>query len=352
MRKRYWMILNGTHRRWLRNWANAGRAARLRLYGLVAHMARSITPRSRLHRCPVCERDLTTPGAVPTDALLDKSVAQALEDARHSDKTMLKTAAEWERDSKHSLRDRIPEKLRRFIDEAGPDDLASVYKSALAREVFQSPDFPHLLKPMATAVDGLCKAAWSKAPIREPLPGVTLPEEIPDNESLRAAIRGVRRAIALSRYRAAHAEFARAAILTVIRTDDDEAAIVANETLPSKASSGVAKPLGDRDYVRRHPATAGANQDSCEHWVKARTRIEKLARAAKAVEPFKEFPTSSTIRFAGLITDLQEKATAWSGACIGLTSSKRRICRSRFRQKRRIQVPSGAGKTFGRKRIM
>ena len=226
------------------------------------------------------------------------------------------------------MRDRIPEKLSRFIDEAVPDDLASVYKSALAREVFQLPDFPHLLKPMATAVDGLCKAAWSKAPIREPLPGVTLPEKIPDNESLRAAIRNVRRAIALSRYRAAHAEFARAAVITVIRTDDDEAAIVANE----RTIQGQLVVL--RSHLEVATMFAGIRRqlaqikDSCERWAKARTRIEKLARAAKAVEPFKEFPDLVHNQVAGLITDLQEKATAWS----------RRMYRAHF-----VQAPEYAG---------
>jgi len=308
--------------------ANAGRAARLRLYGLVAQWHEASHPGHAFTACPVCERDLTPPGAVPTDALLDKSVAQALEDARHSDKAMLKTAAEWERDTKHSLRGRIPAKLRRFLDEVVPDDLASVYESALAREVFQLPDFPHLLKPMAISVDGLCKAAWSKAPIREPLPSVTLPEEIPDNESLRAAVRGVRRAIALSRYRAAHAEFARAAVLAVIRTDDDESAIVANE----RTIQGQLVVL--RSHLEVATMFAGIRRqlaqikDSCERWAKARTRIEKLARAAKAVEPFKEFPDLVHNQVAGLITDLQEKATAWS----------RRMYRAHF-----LQAPEYAG---------
>lgn len=308
--------------------ANAERADRLRLYGLVAQWHEASHPGHAFTACPVCERDLTAPGAVPTDALLDKSVAQALEDARRSDKATLKTAAEWERDTKLSLRDGLPEKLRSFIDEAVPDDLASVYESALAREAFQLPDFPHLLKPMATAVDALCKAAWSNAPVREPLPGVTLPEQIPDNESLRAAIRGVRRAIALSRYRAAHAEFARAAVTTVIRTDDDEATIAANK----RTIQGQLAVL--RSYLEVATMFAGIRRqlaqikDSCERWAKARIRIEKLVRAAKAVEPFKEFPDLVHNQVAGLITDLQDKATAWS----------RHMYRSHF-----VQAPEYAG---------
>jgi hypothetical protein len=308
--------------------ANAERADRLRLYGLVAQWHEAAHPGHAFTACPVCERDLTAPGAVPTDALLDKSVAQALEDARCSDEAMLKTAAEWERDTKRSLRDRIPEKLRRFVDDPVPDDLASIYESALAHEVFQLPDFPPLMKPMTTAVHGLCRAAWSKAPVREPLPGVTLPEQIPDNENLRAAIRGVRRAIALSHYRAAHAEFARAAVLTVIRTDDDEAGIAANE----RTILGQLAVL--RSYLEVATMFAGIRRqlaqikDSCEGWAKARTKLEKLARAAKAVEPFKQFPDLVHNQVAGLITDLQEKATGWS----------HRMYRAHF-----VQAPEYAG---------
>jgi hypothetical protein len=41
-------------------------------------------PGHALTACPVCERDLFQPGGIPTDALLDKSVAQALEEAHHA----------------------------------------------------------------------------------------------------------------------------------------------------------------------------------------------------------------------------------------------------------------------------
>ena len=87
--------------------SHADRADRVRLYGLVARWHDATHPDHPFVACPVCERDLLQPGAIPTDALLDKSVAQALEDARKADAAMLKTAAEWERDTKMGLRDRL-----------------------------------------------------------------------------------------------------------------------------------------------------------------------------------------------------------------------------------------------------
>lgn len=74
--------------------SHAERADRIRLYGLVAKWHDATHPGHAFTACPVCERDLLRPDAIPTDALLDKSVAQALEDARRADAAMLKTAAE------------------------------------------------------------------------------------------------------------------------------------------------------------------------------------------------------------------------------------------------------------------
>ena len=51
---------------------------------------------------------------------------------------------------------------------------------------------------------------------------------------------------------------------------------------------------------------------TCEKWKAACERIEKLDRAAKAVEPFKRFPALVHDQVAGLILDLDSQATAWS----------------------------------------
>lgn len=308
--------------------SHAERADRVRLYGLVAKWHDTTHPGHAFTACPVCERDLLQPGAVPTDALLDKSVAQALEDARKADAAMLKTAAEWERDTKKGLRDRLPEKLRRFVDDVVPDDLASVYAAALTKEVFQLSDFPENLKGMAKGATRLCALAWKDAPEREPLPGVNLPAEIPDNENLRAAVRGVRRAIALARYRAINAKFAQNAVLRVMRADEDETKLPANErTIRGQLSVLKAHLEAATVFagIRRQLAQI---KDTCEKWAKARARIEKLVRAAKAVEPFKGFPDLVHNQVAGLITDLQEKATSWS----------QRMYRAHF-----VQAPEYAG---------
>ncbi|WP_209021382.1 hypothetical protein [Paracoccus ravus] len=308
--------------------SHAEHADRARLYGLVAkwhdatHLGHAFTA------CPVCERDLLQPGAIPFDAMLDKSVAQALEEARKADAVMLKTAAEWERDTRKGLRDRLPEMLRRFVDDGVPDDLASVYRAALSTEVFQLAEFPEPLKPMAKGVAALCTAAWKDAPEREPLPGVDLPVEIPDEEKLRAAIRNVRRAIALSRYRAANAEFARSAVVKVLRAELNEVTVPANDRSINEQLNVLKAYLDAATVFAGIRRQLGQIKETCGRWAKARTRLEKLARAAKAVEPFKNFPDLVHNQVAGLITNLQEKATSWS----------QRMYRAHF-----VQAPEYAG---------
>lgn len=292
--------------------ADAGRADRLRLYGLVAKWHEAAHPGKPLTDCPVCERDLNQPGAIPKDALLDRSVAEALNQARTADAAMLKTAAEWERDTRQSLHGRLPATLQPFIEQAVPDDLAALYEAALSKEVFATPEFPAMLKKMSPAIATLCRSAWRDAPPRAPLPGVDIPSEIPDNEGLRTAIKNVRRAVQLARYRSEHAEFAKAAMMGVLRADKPETDLAANlRSIDGQLT--VLKAYRDAATIfaglRRQLAQI---KETCEKWAKLKVRIEKLARAAKAVEPFVRFPTLVHDQVAGLITALDTQASAWA----------------------------------------
>jgi len=293
--------------------ADADRADRLRLYGLVAKWHDDAHPGHPFTSCPVCDRALTQPGAIPKDALLDQSVADALEHARKADAALLKTAAEWERDTMRSLRSSLPTSLEAFLGDDVPDDLATVYKSALSKEVFAQADFPAVLKKkMSASIAALCDDAWKDAPVRPPLPGVTLPAEIPDNEDLREAIKKVRRVILLARYRNAHADFAKSAVTSVIKPSKPETEIPADQR---SIAGQLAALTGYREAAR---VFAGIRRQldqirqTCEKWKNTRARLEKLDRAAKAVEPFKTFPDLVHDQVAGLIASLDAHANAWA----------------------------------------
>lgn len=308
--------------------SDAGRSGRLRLYGLVAKWHEATHPGKPLTDCPVCERDLNQPGAIPKDALLDRSVVEALNQARTADAAMLKTAAEWERDTMHALRGRLPAAVQTFVEQDVPDDLAALYEAALSKEVFALAEFPAMLKKMAPGIAELCRVAWKDAPQREPLPGVTFPPEIPDNEGLRTAIKNVRRAVQLARYRAVHTEFAKAAMTGVLRAEKNETDLAANR----RSVDGQLTVL--KTYRDAATVFAGIHRqltqikETCEKWAELRLRIEKLERAAKAVEPFVRFPALVHDQVAGLITALDAQASAWA----------QRMYRAQF-----LQAPAYAG---------
>ncbi len=292
--------------------SDADRSDRLRLYGLVAKWHETVHPGHAFSACPVCDRDLTQPGAIPRDALLDQSVADALEQARKADTALIKTASEWERDAMRALRGQLPAGLQPFVSDNVPDDLSTIYMTGLSKEIFDQPDFPSVLRSMAPSIAELCRVAWAKAPERAPLPNAAIPPEIPDNEGLRNAIKKVRRAINLAMYRAANADFAKSAVRGVILSEVQETGIQANQ----RSVVGQLSVL--KAYLDAATVFASVRRQldqiklTCGKWKSACDRIEKLDRAAKAVEPFKRFPALVHDQVSGLILSLDSQATAWS----------------------------------------
>lgn len=308
--------------------SQADRADRLRLYGLVARWHDAAHPGHPFTACPVCDRDLTRPGAIPQDALLDTSVAEALEQARKADAAMLKTAAEWERDAVADLRRKLPPGLQAFLAGDVPDDLATLYENALGKEVFSQSEFPAAFKQMAPNVVALCKAAAKAAPTRPPLPTAHIPIEIPDSEGLRAAIQKVRRAVMLARYRHEHAEFAKALVTSVLRSTEPEDAIPANRRSiigQLDVVKGFLEAARVFAGIRRQLAQI---KQTCDQWEAKCTRLTKLKRAATAVEPFLKFPALVHDQVTGLITSLDSQANAWA----------RRMYKAQF-----LQAPTYAG---------
>ncbi|MBJ6988203.1 AAA family ATPase [Devosia sp. MC521] len=292
--------------------SDADRSDRLRLYGLVAKWHETVHPGHAFSVCPVCDRDLTQPGAIATDALLNQPVADALEQARKADAALIKTASEWERDAMRALRGLLPAGLQPFVSDNVPDDLSTIYITALSEEIFDQPDFPYALRSMAPGIAQLCRLAWANAPTRAPLPDAAIPTEIPDNEGLRNAIKKVRRAINLSKYRAAYADFAKSAVTGVIRSEVPETGIQANQRSVAGQLSVLKAYLDAATVfasVRRQLAQIKL---TCMKWKSACDRLEKLNRAAKAVEPFKRFPALVHDQVSGLILSLDSQATAWS----------------------------------------
>lgn len=304
------------------------RAIRLQLYGLVAKWHHEHHSGESLSACPVCSSDLADGETLPYDTLLGLSVMDALEQARSDDAALLKSAAEWERDTCRGLANRLPEPLRPFLSGDVPASLALIYKRALSDEVFAQREFPKALRRLSAGIAALCDAAWTHAPSPAQPSADGLPSVIPDREGLRRAIANVRAAMALAKYRADHADLAQSAMQAVLQGDEDESARPVRE----RSVKGQLAILSA--FVETARRFAGLRRQltqyrqSCSSWEAAHDRNEKLARAARAVEPFLQFPDLVHDQVAGLIAALEGRASHWAEA----------IYRAHF-----VEAPSYAG---------
>ena len=92
---------------------NKQEAARWQLYARVAAWHREHHTDTDVESCPVCGTDLNE---VPSDALLDKGVKEALRLCGEVDADAAKGAEEWERDAAREFLQRLPETLRAFAN--------------------------------------------------------------------------------------------------------------------------------------------------------------------------------------------------------------------------------------------
>jgi molybdopterin converting factor small subunit len=103
---------------------NKQEAARWQLYAKVAVWHNQHHQDTELKDCPVCGTDLEN---VPPDALVDKSVKEALELCSQADADAAKGTEEWERDAAREFLDGLSASLRAFADKGTPGDLLSIY---------------------------------------------------------------------------------------------------------------------------------------------------------------------------------------------------------------------------------
>ena len=142
---------------------NKQAAARWQLYASVAVWHREHHGDADVENCPVCGTDLKK---VPSDALLDKGVKEALRLCGKVDADAAKGAEEWERDAVREFLERLYENLRTFVNKVPMSELLQIYRKAFVEELFDKPSFFGILQPMKqNAV-----AVWELAISEHPLP--------------------------------------------------------------------------------------------------------------------------------------------------------------------------------------
>ena len=111
---------------------NKHEAARWQLYTKVAAWHREHYKGAELENCPVCGTDLKK---VPADAMVNKSVKDALRLCAEADADAAKGAAEWQHDAVREFLERLPETLRAFADNDPPAGLLEIYRKSYLDEL-------------------------------------------------------------------------------------------------------------------------------------------------------------------------------------------------------------------------
>ena len=297
---------------------NQQQAARRRLYSRVAVWHRQEHGDTQIENCPVCGTDLAT---VPTDALLNEGVKEALRSANKTDEDSGKDAKEWERDAAREFLARLPESLRRFADAPPPSDVMQVYCQAYTTELLNERSFGGPLQPLkknAVTVWESVVSTHTLEALSESKP-TTWPEQFMGG-ALAKRSENVGNAIRMAKLRNLNKVPIKAIVERYIgRSKSPEFAEASSEPSDLPACD---LPLRDQINALRlcvtntTPILSLLRQlDELEATRKAYAsltrRLASLERAAAAVDLFAEFPNLVFRQVSGLISELDHGTRHW-----------------------------------------
>ncbi len=139
---------------------------------------------------------------VPSDAVLDKDVKEALRLCGEVDADAAKGAEEWELDAAREFLERLPETLQAFANKAPKTELLQIYRKAFVEELLAERGFGGVLQP----VKENAAAVWELAISEHPLPAApelelsAWPEEF-DEGTLPRRTANVERVVRLAKHR-------------------------------------------------------------------------------------------------------------------------------------------------------
>lgn len=145
---------------------NRAEAARWQLYAMVGQWHKQHHAGETLGKCPVCASNLER---VPPDALLDKSVAEALQLSMEADADAAKSLLDWERDAARELMEALKGGMRSLADRSPPASLLDIYQSAFVKEPLAAPEFANQLKPLRRNAQKVWELAVTAHPLPPPL---------------------------------------------------------------------------------------------------------------------------------------------------------------------------------------
>lgn len=297
---------------------NKREAARWQLYARVAAWHREHHGDADVETCPVCGTDLNE---VPSDALLDKGVKEALRLCDDVDVDAAKGAEDWERDAAREFLERLPETLQAFANKAPTMELLQIYRKAFVDELLAERSFGGALQPMKENA----AAVWELAVLEHPLPVApelelsAWPEEF-HNGTLARRAANVERVIRLAKHRTESKD----AIKGMATRYIGEAATLESEK-PQAADADIkanSLPLRHQIEALRLCVTNAApilslirQLDELETVRKEiaalNRRMVRLGQAADAIEAFTGFENLVFQQVTGLISALDQGTLSW-----------------------------------------
>ena len=297
---------------------NKQEAARWQLYARVAAWHREHHSDADVENCPVCGTDLKK---VPSDALLDKGVKEALRLCGEADADAAKGAEEWERDAAREFLERLPESLRAFANNAPTTELLQIYRKAFVEELLAERNFGGVLQPMKQNAAAVWELAISEHPL-PPAPGLELstwPEEF-DNGTLAKRTANIERVIRLAKHRTGNKD----AIKGMAKRYIGETGAPESEQ-PEAADADIqanSMPLRDQIEALRLCVTNAAPilsllrqldelETARKELATLNRRLARLGQAADAIEAFAVFENLVFQQVSGLISALDQGTRGW-----------------------------------------
>ena len=301
-------------------------AVRWRLYARVASWHRENHPGEDFSNCPVCGSDLEN---VPDDALLDISVKAALDQCRHTDSDVAKTAKEWERDESAAFLDALPTSIRGYADLALPSTLLALCHKGYVEELFGQEAFSGKLQPLKE--NG--KAVWDIVTAEIQLPVAPQPAEsdLPTllaGGKLQNRVSAIAHTLMLRAHRDSAGDAFKSLLTKYIGTVTTTCEVAERPTDEVASQEGEKERKPEQASLRQQiealrraaqntmPIVSLVRQiDNLEdvriEWNTQEHRLSLLRRAADAVEPYLAFPELVYERVSGLIETLDRDTASW-----------------------------------------
>lgn len=286
------------------------KAKRYQLLINVAHWHEEHHEGSEFANCPVCSTDLDK---VPQDAILKKSVKEALNECREAKVYLSKTAAKAEKDWADKLLTSLPEKVRQLVAVNLPNNMKVLYEAAFTVELFDSSSFAGNLAPLKANAISIWAELEENFPEPTPFELPQLPEVFPRSSNLSVYLERVANVIALAKYRSDYKEI----ILSILESFIGEREKSEGETeeqnkLPLKRQLELLR-IASRNT---HPISTangiiGSMATQLNKWLEQNIRLGALERAANAVTPFTNFPVLVHDEVNGLRATLNSDIKDW-----------------------------------------